>query len=141
MSEIAVVKEAHGSVAEVEINRNSACERCGVCYGVGKSKMIGKAKNDVGATTGDYVKLEIAQGSPLKAAAIVYLLPLLMFFIGYIVFANIIGFMNKDIIGMIGGIVFLVFSYYIISKYEGKIKKKGWYQLNIVEIVDKEKCF
>lgn len=141
MSEIAVVKEAYGGLAEVEINRSSACERCGVCYGVGKSKMVGKAKNEVGAAAGDYVKLEIVQGSPLKAAAVLYLLPLLMFFIGYIVFANIMGFMNRDIIGMIGGIVFLVFSYYIISKYEGIVKKKGWYQINIVEIVDKEKCF
>lgn len=141
MSEIAIVKKVRDIEADVEIKRSSACERCGVCYGVGKSKMLGIAKNEVGATVGDYVKLEIVQGSPLKAAAMVYLLPLLMFFIGYIVSSNIFEFINKDIIGMIGGIVFLILSYYIISKYEEKVKKKGWYQLNIVEIVDKEKCF
>lgn len=66
--------------------RESACSGdCHKCSGCGAAKetVLLKAKNPIGARRGDLVKLESASGPVLKAAAIFYLIPMLLFFAGY----------------------------------------------------------
>ena len=68
--------------------RESACSGdCHKCSGCGAAKetILLKAKNPIGARRGDLVKLESASGPVLKAAAVLYLVPMLLFFIGYAV--------------------------------------------------------
>lgn len=66
--------------------RESACSGdCHKCSGCGAAKetILLKAKNPIGARRGDLVKLESATGPVLKAAVVLYMLPMLLFFVGY----------------------------------------------------------
>ena len=68
--------------------RESACSGdCHKCSGCGAAKetILLKAKNPIGARRGDLVKLESATGPVLKAAVVLYLIPMLLFFAGYFV--------------------------------------------------------
>ena len=70
--------------------RESACSGdCHKCSGCGAAKetILLKAKNPIGARRGDLVKLESETGPVLKAAAMLYVLPMLLFFLGYSFFS------------------------------------------------------
>jgi len=66
--------------------RESACSGdCHKCSGCGAAKetILLKAKNPIGARRGDLVRLESESGPVLKAAAVLYMLPMVLFFAGY----------------------------------------------------------
>ena len=72
--------------AEVLLVRESACSGdCHKCSGCGAAKetMIFTAKNAVNASQGDLVKVESATGPVMKAAMVLYVIPLVLFFLGY----------------------------------------------------------
>ena len=74
--------------AQVICIRESACSGdCHKCSGCGAAKetVLLKAKNPISARRGDLVKLESATGPVLKAAAVMYMIPMLLFFAGYFV--------------------------------------------------------
>ena len=87
MEQIVRVKETFpdGS-ATVLLVRESACSGdCHKCSGCGAAKetMIFTARNEIGATRGDLVKVESATGPVMKAATVLYVIPLVLFFLGY----------------------------------------------------------
>ena len=66
--------------------RESACSGdCHKCSGCGAAKetILLKANNPIGAARGDLVRVESASGPVLKAAAVLYMLPMVLFFAGY----------------------------------------------------------
>ena len=66
--------------------RESACSGdCHKCSGCGAAKeaILFKADNPIGAKTGDLVNIRSETGPVLKAAAVLYMLPLVLFFAGY----------------------------------------------------------
>lgn len=66
--------------------RESACSGdCHKCAGCGAAKetITLRAANPIGAAAGDVVLVSSASGPVLRAAAVVYLLPLALFFLGY----------------------------------------------------------
>lgn len=72
--------------AEVLHVRESACSGdCHHCAGCGAAKesLIVRADNPIGAPVGAAVRLHADTRGVLKAAALVYLLPLVLFFLGY----------------------------------------------------------
>lgn len=89
MTQTAVVTEVIGNKACVQVKRVSACahncEQCGGgCSEMMKSAPISVfAKNPLGAKPGDKVVVASDTGSILGTAAVVYLLPLVLFFVGY----------------------------------------------------------
>ena len=73
--------------AEVVLIRQSACSGdCHKCAGCGAAEetVVFTAKNPINAKPGDLVKVETATGAVLGAAAVTYLLPLVLFLAGYI---------------------------------------------------------
>lgn len=58
------------------------CHQCGGC-GAARETITVSAENLIGAGIGDDVIVETATGTVLKAAAVVYLLPIALFFAGY----------------------------------------------------------
>ena len=89
MEQIVRVKYTHGDgTATVAHMRQSACSGdCHKCSGCGAAteQILLKAVNSIGAEAGDFVKIESASGPVLKAAAMLYMLPLVLFFAGYLV--------------------------------------------------------
>lgn len=61
-------------MAKVKASRHSDCENCGSCPG--NTAIIVEALNPVGAQRGQLVAIEVKQVNMLKAAFIVYMLPL-----------------------------------------------------------------
>jgi len=87
MEQLVRVRETfEDGTALVVYVRESACSGdCHKCSGCGAAKetVLLKAENPIGARRGDLVKLESATGPVLKAAAVLYMLPMLLFFAGY----------------------------------------------------------
>lgn len=72
--------------AEVLHLRQSACSGdCHKCAGCGAAQetLVVRAGNPIGAQPGDLVVISSDSAGVLKAAAVVYLLPVLLFFVGY----------------------------------------------------------
>ena len=66
--------------------RQSACSGdCHKCSGCGAMQETVEltARNPIGAAPGDLVTMEAKSGPVLKAAAVLYMLPLVLFFLGY----------------------------------------------------------
>ncbi len=74
------VLEVIGDMAKVKTSRHNDCENCGACPG--NSAMVLEALNPVGAKPGQRVVIEVQEINMLKAAFIVYILPLIAVFIG-----------------------------------------------------------
>ena len=73
--------------AQVMVLRQSACSGdCHKCSGCGAAEqtVIFTAQNPIGAKPGDLVTVEAASGPVLKAAAVLYMLPLVLFIGGYL---------------------------------------------------------
>ena len=58
------------------------CHKCSGC-GAAKETVEFTADNPIGAAIGDLVRVESESGTVLKAAAVLYVLPLVLFFLGY----------------------------------------------------------
>ena len=73
--------------AEVLRVRESACSGdCHKCSGCGSSQqtMVICAENPIGAKVGDWVVIEAKSGAVLKAAVMLYIVPLVLFIAGYL---------------------------------------------------------
>lgn len=77
-----IVIEVVGNTAKIKTNRHGDCKNCGACPG--DQAMVVDALNPLGAKAGQRVTFEIKQTNMLKAAFIVYILPLISIFIGVI---------------------------------------------------------
>ncbi len=87
MEQLVRVKQTYDNGTALVIHvRESACSGdCHKCSGCGAAKeaVLLTADNPIGAARGDLVKVESATGPVLKAAAVLYLVPLVLFFLGY----------------------------------------------------------
>ncbi|MBC8016588.1 MAG: SoxR reducing system RseC family protein [Sporomusaceae bacterium] len=82
-----IVLEVVKGMAKVKTSRHNDCENCGSCPG--NSALVLEARNDIGARPGQRVAIEIQEINMLKAAFIVYILPLIAVFVGVMAGGNI----------------------------------------------------
>ncbi len=93
MTQFAVVRnvERNGK-ALVEVLRGTACgDGCSACNACNKTPISVKAENEVGAITGDRVQIETQTSMIMSAAFVVYVVPMIMLFLGYWV-GDMLGF-------------------------------------------------
>lgn len=89
MTQHVIVLSVNGSTAKVIHNRPTAChgdcDHCGGGCGAmaAKEKIIVEARNLIGAKPGDRVVIEGATSKVATAIVLVYVLPLVLFFLGY----------------------------------------------------------
>ncbi len=72
--------------AKVLVIRESACSGdCHKCTGCGaaKERILFEAVNAIGAKPGDLVNIHAESGPVLAGAAVLYMVPLILFFLGY----------------------------------------------------------
>lgn len=111
--------------------RKSACSGdCHQCAGCGAAEetLILTADNPAGAKPGQTVRITAATGPVLKAAAILYLLPVALLIAGYLLL------MPKGIGGWGGGIGFLL-GIALIWLYDRKVASKKKIQYTITDIL------
>ena len=134
MQQLVKVLSCNDDTAKVACLRQSACSGdCHKCSGCGavEQTMIFTAQNPIGAKPGDMVKVETATGPVLQAAAVLYLLPLVMFIAGYLVG------MQWQLGGLIGGLAF-VLSIALVVIYDRLVMKKKNTVYTIVGYAPKE---
>lgn len=87
MEQIVRVKQLlENGRAQVLHVRQSACSGdCHKCSGCGAAQeaIILEADNPIGAAVGDFVTVCSATGPVLRGAAVLYMMPLVLFFLGY----------------------------------------------------------
>lgn len=106
--------------AQVACLRQSACSGdCHKCSGCGavEQTMIFTARNPIGARPGNLVVVESATAPLLKAAAVLYMLPLVLFIAGYL-----LG-MQWNVGGLVGCLAF-VLSIVIVIAYDRLVMQK-----------------
>lgn len=113
-----IVIELNNNIARVKVARHSHCENCGACPG--SSALVVEAINDIGASVGQKVVFQIKEEGMVKAAFIVYILPLLLVVAGVVIGSVICRFINVDTFSfqVLGGIVGFIFSIVVIIYYE-----------------------
>ena len=104
MEQIVRVTKTHDNgMATVLLVRESACSGdCHKCSGCGAAKeyMIFDAVNAIGASKGDLVVIQSKTGPVMKAVGVFYVMPMILFFLGYYLGA----FLNAG--GLAGGLGF-----------------------------------
>ncbi len=129
MAEIATVIEKNGGKIVGSLTRKDACSGCHACsVGGNEDEMIITALNSCGADIGDKVSIELTTDVMLKATFIMYGIPLVTLFTGFLLgsyLAPDFG-MNADILGFMTGITFLVVTLICIKIYDKKIDKSKY---------------
>lgn len=122
MQQLVRVRQTHedGTATVIHVRESACSGDCHKCSGCGAAKeaILLEANNPIGAKMGDLVMIESETGPVLKAAAVMYLLPMVLFFAGYAVGA---AFWERG--GLIGGLAFLA-SIGLAVVYDRKIVKK-----------------
>lgn len=88
---VRVIRLLDGGMAQVSAIRQSACSGdCHKCSGCGAAQqtVIFTAVNAIGAGVGDRVTVSSDSGSVLAGAAVLYMVPLALFFAGYFIGMN-----------------------------------------------------
>jgi sigma-E factor negative regulatory protein RseC len=117
---VKVIKCNEDGTAQVAYLRQSACSGdCHKCSGCGavEQTMLFEARNPIGAKPGELVVVESQSGPVLKAAAVLYMLPLVLFIAGYL-----LG-MQWKLGGLIGALAFAL-SIGIAVAYDRLVMKK-----------------
>lgn len=118
---VIVRKTFHDGTAEVMCVRQSACSGdCHQCAGCGAEKetLILTARNPIQAKPGDTVILSSETGPVLKAAAVLYMMPMALFFLGFLV-----GALLWDQGALTGGIAFCG-GIALVAVYDRKTARK-----------------
>ena len=118
---VRVKKTFDNGMAQVIHIRESACSGdCHKCSGCGAAKeaIVFEAHNPIGAKTGDLVNVQSETGPVLKAAVVLYMLPLVLFFGGYAA-GEVMG-----LSGALCGCLAFVLSVALIVVYDRHLAKK-----------------
>lgn len=117
-----IVIEVKDKIAIVKMLRHGDCENCGTC--AGSNAALIEMNNQIGAKKGEKVTFEPVQNGMLKAAFIVFWLPIISIFIGSQIGVWFSRQLNgfSTIYQVIGGVIALILSLAIIIFYEKKVK-------------------
>ena len=122
MEQLVRVREVYANgTAQVVCVRESACSGdCHKCSGCGAAKetILLTADNPIGAGVGDLVNLRSETGPVLKAAAVLYMMPLVLFFAGYAAGAAL------GLSGALFGVLAFVLSIVLIVVYDRRMAKQ-----------------
>ena len=122
MEQLVRVSKINGDgTAQVVHDRLSACSGdCHKCAGCGAAKetMLLTARNPIGAKKGDLVVISSKSSSVLAAAAVLYVLPVVLFFLGFVLGETV---WKKG--ALAGGIIFLL-GIGLAAVYDRKVLKR-----------------
>ena len=123
MEQLVRVKEIHedGTATVIHIRESACSGDCHKCSGCGAAKeaVLFEAENPIGARRGDLVKIESATGPVLKAAVVLYVIPLVLFFLGYY-----LGTLPGNF-GGLGGCLGFCLGVALVVLYDRKVVRKA----------------
>lgn len=121
MQQLVRVRQVHedGTATVIHIRESACSGDCHKCSGCGAAKeaILLEADNPIGAKPGDLVTVESETGPVLKAAVVMYMLPMVLFFAGYALGAAF----NR---GALVGCLFFFVSIGLAVVYDRKVVRK-----------------
>lgn len=119
-----VVIEVAGDIARIKVGKHNECKNCGACPG--NDSAIITAKNQIGAAPGQRVVFEMSQSNSLKAAFIVFVLPLIGVFIGALLGGQVADLTGYSTVPcrIVGGIVVFILVALFIKRFDNYVGKK-----------------
>ncbi|MFH1710417.1 MAG: SoxR reducing system RseC family protein [bacterium] len=103
-----VLRKIDLRLAEVEIRSTSACAKCGICHFNQAGTLSMEAENDIGASVGNIVEINIPEGQVILSSFLIFIFPILVFFTGYII--------KGIMLGAVCLILYLIFLYFYDKK-------------------------
>lgn len=113
--------------AQVLLRRSACSEDCHQCAGCGAKaqRLMLTARNPIGAKPGDWVTIRTGTSTVLEAAAVVYVLPVILFFLGYL-----LGTLIWQAGALLGGIAFVLgIAAAVVYDRRSAVKKKITYTI------------
>ena len=130
MIEQGKVIKSSGDIAEVEMPLTLNCHKCQVCLFVTPDKRIIKVQNRLSAKIGDSVKVFIG-GNKIIAGFLLYILPLISFFI-FLILSTILFHIKKEPASALIGFAGMILCYFFIIIFLNTRKFKS----HIIEIIN-----
>lgn len=122
MKQLVRVRKVHedGTATVIHVRESACSGDCHKCSGCGAAKeaILLDAKNPIGAKPGDLVTVEAETGPVLKAAVVMYMVPMVLFFVGYAIGAAL---WQQ---GALVGCLFFAASIGLAVVYDRKVVKK-----------------
>lgn len=124
MTEVGRVVSVNGNAAVVAMRMSGACDKCGLCLASSDGKeVLLLARNEVGSRLGDAVEIEISAGRVLVAAFSLYLLPVLMTIIGFLVGSAISDGSEESFLPIGLSVAFLVVSFLAVWVFDLRARR------------------
>ena len=138
-----IIEVIDKKTAKLKMQRHSACASCGKCATTSEKKdIIVEVDNTLGAQVGDKVKVNMETVNVLKAAAIVYIVPLVALLVGTIGTYFVLDLLKISIyvetISGAFGLVSMLISFLILKKNDNKFRDSREYIPIVTEVVLKQ---
>lgn len=139
MRESGCVVSVNDDVAVVAIGMSGACRKCGLCLASSDGReMLLLAKNGAGAREGDSVEIEILPGRVLAAAFVVYMIPVVMTIVGFLLGNFLTGGSETAATPIVLAVLFLVASFVGVWVYDMRIRKHERRHATVTRILTEE---
>lgn len=128
LTESGQVVEVKGERAVVLMAPSNFCQSCGLCV-QREGGMSLEARNKVGARVGDGVTVELEAKKVVTASLYLYVLPIVLMFIGYglgVLVSSLTSGTSTEIIGAIGAFAFLGLGFTFVGLLGKKLKMEEW---------------
>ena len=135
MTQIATVESiVNANYAEISVPRKSACghdcEECAGC-GVSGAAVRARALNPIGARPGQKVVVESSTSKMLGIVAVVYLIPVVLFLVGYVAMALLGAAVSAQYTVAIAGFVLGIVGAVL---YDRRLRAQGGLVFTIVRL-------
>lgn len=134
MTQIATIEKLlDADHAQIAVARQTACGHdCSECAGCGVSgaPVYARAKNSIGAKPGQKVVVESSTKNMLGIIALVYMVPVVLFFLGYFIagaFFGVGGQYTTAVLAFVLGLIPAVL-------YDRRLRRRGGLDFNIVRL-------
>ncbi len=135
-----IIEVVDRKTAKLKMQRHSACASCGKCATTSEKKdIIVEVDNTIGAQVGDKVKVNMETVNVLKAAAIVYIVPLVALLVGTIGTYFVLDLLkintNIETISGAIGLVSMLISFLILKMNDKKFRDSREYIPIVTEVI------
>lgn len=136
-----VIEIVDSITAKIKMQKHSACASCGKCASsTDKKDIIVEVDNTLGAKVGDYVEVNMDSVNVIKAASIIYIIPLVALLGGTILSYKMLSYFdisfNIEIISGGIGVLLTILSYLAIKSRDFKFRESRNYIPIITKVID-----
>lgn len=134
MKEEGIIIDIKNEFAFVKMQKHAACVGCNACKkGNSNNELIVEAENLINANVGDVVEVDLEAPNLLKAATIVYMMPLISLLLGVFIGSKYGG----DLMSALLGVLFMSITFLIIKLKDSAMKNSKKFTPVIVSKVNK----